>query len=457
LPADYDRTCAHIPREESDDKAAKGYAHVIRLKAPDNYPVFNDLVYGHVRSRKETRLKPLPRGSAKGSFDDPIIMKTDGFPTYHLANVVDDHLMDITHVIRGSEWMSSTPKHLALYQAFNWQPPFFAHVGLLLDKNRQKLSKRNAAIDIRSWRDRGIFPETLTNFVALLGWSHNTGQDVMSMEDLIHNASMKYTRGDTIVGFEKLPFLQKRHAGRYASSPPSANPLHDLRNLATKPMIGLLEKRLLDEELPFYATFRTPRAKEDYVHRILIADAANYKYPGDFIDRNLCFFIAPSATQLRNTLPSFRLRAVPSFIPPSPDLNLFFQLLSQIRDTPDEEWNRKVLKEKVSWVIETGKETSMRDLGMEALEDEGLEKRVKGAWSKLVHGYFRWALVGGNPGPDGVEMMCIMGREECERRLGVAEGLARDMEADRFESEEAKAVGDERATEAKRKDEDLDY
>lgn len=97
LPPDYDRTCAHMPKEESDDRAEKGDAHVIRLLVPDKYPDFNDIVYGRVRHRAEIKSK-----SADASFDDPILLKSDGFPTYHLANVVDDHLMKITHVIRGS-------------------------------------------------------------------------------------------------------------------------------------------------------------------------------------------------------------------------------------------------------------------------------------------------------------------------------------------------------------------
>lgn len=189
-----------MPKEESDDRAAKGDAHVIRLLAPKIYPDFNDLVYGRVRQRGPEKLKSLAE-----SFDDPVLLKSDGFPTYHLANVVDDHLMDITHVIRGSvsrprfmialtdqckEWMSSTPKHLAMYQAFGWSPPQFAHVGLLLDKDNQKLSKRTESTNIIELRDKkGIFPETLTNFVALLGWSHNARSDVMSMEDLIKNVT----------------------------------------------------------------------------------------------------------------------------------------------------------------------------------------------------------------------------------------------------------------------------
>jgi hypothetical protein len=102
LPPDYDRTCAHIPKEESDDRAAQGEAHVVRLLVPDQYPPFNDLVYGLVRQRRDLTTKPRTQASVHGSYDDPILLKSDGFPTYHLANVVDDHLMNITHVIRGS-------------------------------------------------------------------------------------------------------------------------------------------------------------------------------------------------------------------------------------------------------------------------------------------------------------------------------------------------------------------
>lgn len=379
------------------------------------------------------QLKPS-RQTSLGSFDDPILIKSDGFPTYHLANVVDDHLMEITHVIRGSEWMSSTPKHLALYQAFNWQPPQFAHVGLLLDKDRQKLSKRTQSIDIRHWRLAGIFPETLTNFVALLGWSHNTGQDVMSMADLIRNASMKYTRGDTIVGFEKLMFLQKRHAARYASESPSSNPLHDLRELATKPILELLEQRMENEEMPCLSALRTKIAKEEYVHKILRADAPNYKLPGEFIDRNLRFFTPPTLSMLQNTAPSMSLHKVPPFIPFAPDLDFFFQLLQTVRDTELEEWHASYLKRRINWVIEHGKIMSLSQVpGDEANDDQGLEKKVLAAWGKLVHGYLRWALVGGNPGPDGADTMRILGKVECERRLDLAEKVLREASDESFE------------------------
>lgn len=180
LSAGYDRQCADIPAAESEERASKNETHVVRLRAND-YPMFNDLVYGKTgQNRPKSKLDMIER-----VWDDPILVKSDGHPTYHLANVVDDHLMDITHVIRGTEWMPSTPMHVALYNAFNWTPPSFGHVPLLVDKAGQKLSKRNADIDLSSFKDKqGLFPETLVNFAALLGWSHTQKSDVFNLEEL---------------------------------------------------------------------------------------------------------------------------------------------------------------------------------------------------------------------------------------------------------------------------------
>lgn len=184
LTPGYDRTCAGISKEESDERAANGELHVVRLRVDDQYPMFNDLVYG-----KTGQNRPVgQRGGHEGVYPDPILIKSDGHPTYHLANVVDDHFMEITHVIRGTEWMSSTPMHMALYNAFEWKPPQFGHVPLLVDMNGQKLSKRNADIDISFFKDQqGIFPETLANFAALLGWSHTRKSDVFSLKELEEN------------------------------------------------------------------------------------------------------------------------------------------------------------------------------------------------------------------------------------------------------------------------------
>jgi glutamyl-tRNA synthetase len=143
--------------------------------------MFDDLVYGKTgQNRSNNKLDLIER-----VYDDPILLKSDGHPTYHLANVVDDHCMKITHVIRGTEWMPSTPMHVALYNAFNWTPPRFGHVPLLVDKSGQKLSKRNADIDLSYFKDKhGVFAATLVNFAALLGWSHTQKSDVFSLEEL---------------------------------------------------------------------------------------------------------------------------------------------------------------------------------------------------------------------------------------------------------------------------------
>jgi glutamyl-tRNA synthetase len=202
LPPGYDRKCGDISSEESEDRAAKGEAHIIRLKV-DEYPMFNDLVYG---KSGQNRLNNSKLDFIDRVYNDPVLIKSDGHPTYHLANVVDDHCMKITHVIRGTvsllvifaainsqdteltfnqEWMPSTPMHMALYNAFKWTPPSFAHVPLLVDKSGQKLSKRNADIDLSSFRDQqGIFPSTLVNFASLLGWSHSEKSDVFSLKEL---------------------------------------------------------------------------------------------------------------------------------------------------------------------------------------------------------------------------------------------------------------------------------
>lgn len=128
-------------------------------------------------------MKHLPKRS---SIENVVLLKSDGTPTYHLANVVDDHQMEITHVIRGTEWMPSTALHVALYNAFGWTPPSFAHVGLLTDEDQNKLSKRNFDTDVRALREKhGILPEALANFLALLGWRNPQKSDIMDMGALI--------------------------------------------------------------------------------------------------------------------------------------------------------------------------------------------------------------------------------------------------------------------------------
>jgi glutamyl-tRNA synthetase len=141
--------------------------------------------------------------------DDAVLLKSDGFPTYHLANVVDDHLMAIDLVLRGEEWLPSLPKHVLLYRAFGWEMPLFAHVPLLLNKDRTKLSKRQNDVAASEYIAKGYLPEALLNFVALLGWNPGTTQEILSLEEMIEQFSLeRIQKGGAIFDLEKLDWLQ---------------------------------------------------------------------------------------------------------------------------------------------------------------------------------------------------------------------------------------------------------
>lgn len=172
-PTHYDRQCLNLSSEEVQAKLVASENHVIRFKVPaDRDVVFNDAIRGEIKF-------------STNDIDDQIILKSDGFPTYHLASIVDDHLMKINYVIRGEEWLSSTPKHILLYEAFNWSIPQFAHLPLLLNPDKSKLSKRQGDVAVEDYRDQGYLPEALVNFVALLGWNPGTEQEIFSIDELI--------------------------------------------------------------------------------------------------------------------------------------------------------------------------------------------------------------------------------------------------------------------------------
>ncbi|MBS1913300.1 MAG: glutamate--tRNA ligase [Bacteroidetes bacterium] len=159
----------------------------------------------------ETRTSDIVRGEsvfANRTIDDQILLKSDGFPTYHLANIVDDHLMEITHVIRGEEWLPSLPKHVILYDAFGWDRPQFAHLPLLLSPERKKLSKRDGDVAVSDYKEKGFLPEALVNFVALLGWNPTADREIFPMEEMISMFDLaKVNKAGAIFDIEKLNWM----------------------------------------------------------------------------------------------------------------------------------------------------------------------------------------------------------------------------------------------------------
>jgi glutamyl-tRNA synthetase len=159
----------------------------------------------------ETRTSDIVRGEsvfANRTIDDQILLKSDGFPTYHLANIVDDHFMEITHVIRAEEWLPSLPKHVILYDAFGWEKPQFAHLPLLLSPERKKLSKRDGDVSVSDYHDKGYLPEALVNFVALLGWNPTADREIFSMQEMIDMFDLaKVNKAGAIFDFDKLNWM----------------------------------------------------------------------------------------------------------------------------------------------------------------------------------------------------------------------------------------------------------
>ncbi len=176
----YDKHCLHLSKEEIEEKLAAGIPYVIRQNNPvEGSTTFHDVIFGDITVDNE-------------ELDDMILIKSDGYPTYNFANVVDDHLMKITHVVRGNEYLSSTPKYTRLYQDFGWEEPVYVHLPLITNEEHKKLSKRSGHSSFEDLLEQGFVPEAIVNFVALLGWSSPNNTEIMSLEELIREFDYRH-------------------------------------------------------------------------------------------------------------------------------------------------------------------------------------------------------------------------------------------------------------------------
>lgn len=196
----YNRTCRDLPQETVDRYLAEGRPYVIRQKMPlTGETVFTDAVHGQISFKNE-------------ELEDQVILKQDGMPTYNFANVIDDHLMHISHVIRGTEFITSTPKHVLLYQFFGWEPPAFIHLPPVMGKNEDgsvsKLSKRHGATGFSQLVEMGYLPEAITNYVALLGWSPKSEQEIFTMDELMERFSLDgLSKSPAVFDYNKLDWV----------------------------------------------------------------------------------------------------------------------------------------------------------------------------------------------------------------------------------------------------------
>jgi glutamyl-tRNA synthetase len=352
----YDRYCRNLSDEERKRKEAEGITPVVRFKTPlEGQASFSDLIWGGVVVENST-------------IDDFVLLKSDGYPTYHLANVIDDHAMAISHVLRAEEWLPSVPRHKLLYRALGYEMPKLAHLPMILGPDRSKLSKRHGAVSINEYQAQGYLPEAMVNFLALLGWSLDDKTDIISRDELVKNFSLeRISKTAAIFNHEKLDWMN----GVF---------LRELRH-----------EDLLRKVMPFIES-RLPEAvkrpvSEEYASRIVplirerintLAEAATY---GDF------FFLDeleynPSLLIGKKMTAETTLRAL------------------------------KAAQEKIS-LLESFDHDLLEGTLRPLAEELGLK-------AGQLFSPLRVAVTGRAAAPPLFETMAVLGKERCLKRLGAA-------------------------------------
>lgn len=350
--AKYDKNCLHLSKEEVEKNLAAGIPRVVRLNVEPNHTIkFDDIIREHVEFESN-------------NVDDQVLIKSDNYPTYHLANVVDDHLMKITHVIRGEEWLSSTPKHVLLYDAFGWERPIFAHLPLLLNPDRSKLSKRQGDVAVEDYRDKGFFKEALINFVALLGWNAGDDKEFYYINELIESFSLeRVNKAGAVFDLQKLNWLNAEHLRKKSS----AELLSDLKIEIQK------------------SKYSHKSFSDDYLLLVIEAMRERVSFVKEFIDNCTYFYEAQT---------DYEQKAVEKNWKP---------------ETPEQ---LKKLNSEFSNLSNPAKEDFEHALA-QVSEELNVSK------GKLIHP-LRLAVSGQSTGPGMFDLLFILGKDEVVKRIETA-------------------------------------
>jgi glutamyl-tRNA synthetase len=350
----YDRHCRLLPETDVKALLAANTPHVVRLMVPDKRAVvFSDLIRGEI-------------SYDSAQLDDLVLLKSDGFPTYHLANVVDDHLMKITHVLRGDEWIASTPKHILIYEAFGWQPPLFAHMPVILAADGGKLSKRRGAASVLDYQRNDILPQALVNFLALLGWAPGADREIMTMDEMIAAFSLERVSPKSAVFDEtKLEWMN----GQY---------LQQLSNDSLLPEVTAMWKKM---------AIQVPDSEADktYARTVIGLFKERSKKISEIAEKGRYFFCDPTAYEAQAARKYFVSEATPIF---------------------------NTLAAKLAG-LESFDRDALESLYQRLAEELGLST------GKLIHPT-RLAVSGVSFGPGLFEMLELLGRERVLRRLQAA-------------------------------------
>jgi glutamyl-tRNA synthetase len=350
--AKYDKHCTSLSKDQIEYNLANKVPFVIRLNVQPNQKIsFDDVIREHVEFDSN-------------NVDDQVLIKSDGYPTYHMANVVDDHLMEISHVIRGEEWLSSTPKHVLLYDSFGWERPTFAHLPLLLNPDRSKLSKRQGDVAVEDYKDKGYLKEALVNFVALLGWNAGDDQEFYYLNELVEKFSLeRVNKAGAIFDVVKLNSLNADH----------------LRKKSNEEILELLKIEILNSQFSAYDY------SDDYLLHVITAMKERVTFVKEFLTNSPYFFLAPETYDETAKLKNWK--------------------------TETHEYLRN-LKDAFTGLIDPVKEDYEQTLKQVA------EHLSIGA-GKLIHP-LRLALSGMSTGPGVYDIVVILGKEETIRRIDTA-------------------------------------
>lgn len=353
----YDRLCMGLSPEEVEAKKKEGIPCVVRQKIPrDRKLEFEDLVRGKVVFDCST-------------IDDQVLVKSDGFPTYHLAHVVDDHLMETNPVIRGEEWLPSLPKHVLLFEALGWEIPGFAHLPLLLNPDKSKLSKRQGDVALGDYLKKGYLPEAILNFVAFLGWNPGTEQEIFSLEELIETFSIERVhKAGAVFDIEKLNWYNQ----------------HYIRALDIDTLRSKLD--------PFFqeVNLQLENFDKDFVNRVLMELQSRLKYLSEAPELSTFFFH---------------------------DVSCDPEIILNPKMKVDEDIAVRALDESIKLIesLEDFSEDNIKDSFLAKIADLGL-KNGQVLWP------VRAALTGVQFSPGAFEMIAILGKEKSIERIKTALG-----------------------------------
>ncbi|KAI9209081.1 glutamyl-tRNA synthetase [Polychytrium aggregatum] len=381
-PPQYDGTCRYLTPAEIQQKLDAGMPHTVRLKVPhaEKFISFNDQAHGRIQI-------------ASRQVDDSILLKSDGLPTYHLANVVDDKLMKVTHVLRGEEWIPSTPKHILLYKAFGWEPPAFAHLPLLINKDGSKLSKRQNDVHVEQLRDKGYLPEALLNFVAFLGWGPGTKKEFYTLEELCRDFDLaNINKSPAVVTYDKLDHLNKQHIlARLADADKRRGLVEEIRVLVTKEYSAEMQDPLKTRLV------RQPSEESDYLTQVVVAVKERVRHLPDFVQLCKPFFLEPALVSDDSTKTAWRKKM---------DNKIFGSATKSVRQ-------QLATVDETDWSLDTIKSSVL-----------GVEQELGLTHIQLMQP-LRYALTGSKVGIDMLTTIHLLGKPVVLRRLD--ECVAREV------------------------------